>query len=75
MKDKLVKFNHKAAYYRMKKFFLSAVLSASCFVVFLVPSYISQSPVNAQGDGNSEIVDNNLKDKNLLLYEVKCESF
>ena len=41
MKDKLVKFNHKAAYYRMKKFFLSAVLSASCFVVFLHLSHVS----------------------------------
>lgn len=48
MKDKLEKFNHKAGYYRLKKFFISSVLMATFSMMVAVPSYISTVQTNAK---------------------------
>ena len=42
MKDKLEKTNHKALYYRFKKFLISVVILSSAFIAIAIPTYISQ---------------------------------
>lgn len=58
MKDKLEKANHKALYYRFKKFLISVVILSSAFIAIAIPTYISQkkSPSNRSlaQDNNQE---------------------
>ena len=72
MKDKLVKFHHKAPYYRLRKFFLSIVLCASCFMVVSVPAYVSKS-AHAKEDINQTT--SLVWDKDLIVDEVKVKCF
>ena len=71
MKDKLEKFNHKAGYYRLKKFFTASVLMATFSMIIAVPSYISAVQTKAKEDDSSLIYtsseDNNELDSLIIL--------
>lgn len=51
MKDKLVKYNHKGGYYRLRKFFLASLLLASISTAVVVPTYVS---VSAKEDAEAQ---------------------
>ncbi|MGM9873526.1 MAG: hypothetical protein ACI31G_01215 [Bacilli bacterium] len=74
MKDKLEKFNHKAGYYRLKKFFLSSVLMATACMVIAVPSYISAVQTKAKEDEDISLVNESSEEEitlsSLLSYYI-----
>lgn len=49
MKNKLVKFNRKSTYYKLRKAGLSILISCSAFFIVMVPTYISISYRNESG--------------------------
>ena len=55
MKDKLEKANHKALYYRFKKFLISVVVLSSAFIAIAIPTYISQK----KGRSNRSLAQDN----------------
>lgn len=48
MKDKLVKFNHKGAYYRMRKLGIVFLALISVGTIVAVPTYITMREIASQ---------------------------
>ena len=54
MKDKLVKFNHKGAYYRMRKLGIVFLAVISLGTIVAVPTYITFREMNNQVEQHAE---------------------
>lgn len=67
MKDKLVKFNHKAAYYRMRKIGVAFAFVSAFSLSVVLP--VSVSLVNAaKADNEQEVAEE--KEANELIMDV-----
>ncbi len=54
MKDKLVKFNHTAKYYRLRNTAFACLLCISAAVIVAVPTYVS---THSESSVHSELMD------------------
>ena len=62
MKDKLVKFNHKAMYYRFRKLGIALLAVVSVGTVVAVPTYITFREINNQAQHAEEENDSLLEE-------------
>lgn len=67
MKDKIVKYNHKSGYYKMKKLSVASLVMVSAFFACFIPTYVTVNSSNVNEQAKAEDIKEEVKEQQAIL--------